>query len=233
MQRIPFTLALLISLFLPEITAQNLISYTHTSCASSSLIPHHDGCKWWFKVPGRKHHHKKRDRLLLQLGGGANYSWGRLNTVPSGLQSSLLNPQFQTFIGIKFDHHKCKSNAVGLWGTFGLHSEDATRTILDAQELTYNVETGSENQGFNEWEVGFLMQEKLRISAGTGNFSFIDANGSEQNIEYYSATTGFMKEVGQNLRLTGTASVLFGKDFQNISLRPSLGLVYNISFLRM
>ena len=184
-------------------------------------------------MPWQKHHHKKHDRLVLQLGGGANYSWGRLNTFPSDLQSSLLNPQFQTFIGIKFDHHKCKSNALGIWGTFGLHSENATRTILNAQELSYNVETGSESQGFNEWELGLLLQEKLRISAGAGTFKFVDENGSAQSLEYYSATTGFIRPVSQNLRLTGTASFLFGKDFQNFSLRPSLGLVYNIDFLRM
>lgn len=230
-------LIIFVALFLPLCVSLNAQSL-QTLAASSSVFQFEDQeddhRKFRLKIKMKKSKHRKYDRLTLQVGGGAHYTFGRLGSFPSSFQGALLNPQFQGFAGIRFDQSRCKpANVVGIWGTFGKHSEQAAQQLLTDQEFDYSVENGSDTNGFNEWEVGFLLKEKYRLSAGSGNFNFVDATGEERNFQYYSATAVFSHKMSRSLMLNGSATALLGQDFSRVSVRPSLGIVFFYDFFRI
>ncbi|MEM7369735.1 MAG: hypothetical protein AAF587_14115 [Bacteroidota bacterium] len=61
----------------------------------------------------------------------------------------------------------------------------------------------SETASFQDFEGGFAISQYMRISAGTGNFSYKDAWNNQVSQKYYSATLGFYTPALGNVALTG------------------------------
>ncbi|GAB4424398.1 MAG: hypothetical protein OHK0039_41590 [Bacteroidia bacterium] len=193
----------------------------------SSLATHPTACPGH----GRQQRHTDKDRLHLQLGGGANYTYGLLGESAATYEPDYLSWQGNGFIGIRLRPGKRRgSNVVGVWGTMGYLTDPALQRLLITQGYSSAPGPGSVNE-FGEWEVGVLFHEWFRVSAGRGFQRLTDQNSFDQELSYYSLSTGFSLNLGHNIKWNTTATWLFGEDFSEYAFRPSTGLAIRFNFL--
>ena len=185
---------------------------------------------------------RTRELLTLQLSVGPNYTGGTLGpnaNLPSkddivdGVNSSLVNWNGTAFLGLRLDQRgRRKANVLGVWGNMGFHTTDAVRRLVQTQGISTEVQAGGSNT-FTEWEAGILFREWFRVSGGIGNQNFVDGAGRSQELSYYTATTSAHIPMGRSIALTVGNSFLFGRDFQEFSVRPSLGLTFRFNFFQI
>lgn len=188
----------------------------------------------------KKERKRRYDRMVFMWGAGAHFL-PKNATIPingriGGTDQEVSQRQWQTdaLLGIRYGlngSHR-RANVVGVFGDFGMVATPALQRIFDDQGLYREIQPYTQAD-FRSLEAGFLLREWFRISGGIGNQYFVDARGSQNRVDYYTATTGIYVPLGRRLTWTTTATAMFGKDFENVTIRPATGLAFRLNFLRM
>lgn len=184
----------------------------------------------------KQYKHKKqkhRSNLLhLQLGGAATYAYGTVGEFQQDFDENLVNGEVSGFLGIRMQpRQRRRSNVFGVWGRGGLNNLPALSSLIELQGIKTTIDPNTEYHEFREWEAGVLFKEWFRVSAGQGTQQYIDLTGQERDLNYYLATTGFSFNILPSVKWNTNVTALFGKDFQEISIRPSTGLSFRFNFL--
>ncbi|MFK7926495.1 MAG: hypothetical protein AB8H47_31390 [Bacteroidia bacterium] len=184
---------------------------------------------------------RRFDRLVFMWGAGAHFlpksSTFAINGRTSGSGTEGVSQrQWQTdaLIGIRYGingSHR-RANVIGVFGDLGMAATPAIQRIFQEQNLSQEVQPNTQAD-FRSLEAGFLFREWLRLSGGVGNQYFIDARGVQNQVNYYTATTGIYVPLGRRMTWTTTATAMFGQDFQNVTIRPATGLAFRLNFMRM
>ncbi|MEL7532111.1 MAG: hypothetical protein AAFN10_12415 [Bacteroidota bacterium] len=217
-------------------TKSNCSTKTYSSCSSSNqtrVVTH------TYEVD--KEERKRRfDRLVFMWGAGAHFlpknSTFAINGRTAGGTESVKQRQWQTdaVLGIRYGlngSHR-RANVVGVFGDFGMAATPAIQRIFEEQNLFQEVQPNTQAE-FRSLEAGFLFREWVRLSGGVGSQYFIDARGVQNQVNYYTATTGIYVPLGRRMTWTTTATAMFGQDFQKVTIRPATGLAFRLNFMRM
>lgn len=212
-------------------------SKSYSSCSSSNqtrVVTH------TYQV--NKEDRKRRfDRMVFMWGGGAHFlpqnsTFAINGRTADGGTEEVRQRQWQTdaVLGIRYGlngSHR-RANVVGVFGDFGMAATPALQRIFSEQNVYQEVQPNTQAE-FRSLEAGFIFREWLRLSAGVGNQFFVDARGAQQQVDYYTATTGIYVPLGRRLTWTTTATAMFGQDFQKVTIRPATGLAFRLNFMRM
>lgn len=167
---------------------------------------------------------------VFHIGGAVNYYYGNDNGNGEELEfnKTRLSFEIDAALGIQTLNKKVKpKNTFALFGKLGFISDEILTHQLHDQDLDFDIDTEREFADFQELEVGVIVQQAFRISFGYGWLNFYDTKHKPQTLEYYAATSGFsipFRSVIWNINVTAMG----GKDFYNITFRPSTGLIIQL-----
>lgn len=180
---------------------------------------------------------EKINRFALQAGLNAHYTLapaienGSKTTrlTGDGSQATPNTPvslQADAFVGYRFKIGKSK-HSIGLWGTGGFRSAGATEKLLNQQEVGAAIENGWND--FREIEAGMMIGERFRLGTGIGQQRYTDESLGTVRTNYYTSTAGFQLPLSKTFSLNTGMTMLWGKDLQRPALRPSTGVMMNLS----
>lgn len=204
-----------------------------SNCCSSNRSSH------------KKHNHRRTERLMFALSGGATYMLDpnpaqsgdiKGDDVTNGLawNPELLQPIANGFVGYRFDVKGNKrANVIGVWGTIGSHNVTTLSRLFAKQEQLGDFNGTQGNQFFTEVEGGFLLKEMLRLSGGQGAQNYINLSGENVQLNYNVATAGLHIPLGKNISWNTSVSMLFGQDFSQYTFRPTSGISFKFDTLRL
>lgn len=180
---------------------------------------------------------EKITRFALQTGLNAHYTLApatdngsataRLTgDGTSATPNTPISLQADAFLGYRFKIGKHK-HAIGVWGTGGFRSAGATERLLNQQEVEAAIENGWND--FREIEASLLIGERFRLGTGIGQQRYSDEALGTVRKNYYTSTAGFQLPLSKTVSLNTGMTMLWGKDLQRPALRPSTGVMMNLS----
>lgn len=134
--------------------------------------------------------------------------------------------QADMFMGVRFRKSSCSpANTFGLWTTAGYRPDFAVAGLMRRQfgEDMVNVS----GAGFGEIAAGFVFAEKIRLTTGIGTQLYEDLNGQAMRANYLASTAGLMLPLGKRWVWNTSATVMYGLDFTQVSVRPNTGIMLN------
>lgn len=164
--------------------------------------------------------------FYLELGGSGHYWVARTDAAPAAFDRDQIGGQLHGMVGIRVDRDRRRANVLGLWGTMGLPNRNSLQRqlgLLGRNDLTTNDPLDNR---YREFEVGLLLRERLRLSAGRGEQHLMSTDGTETILEYYTGTAGLNLRVGRSLTWNTAATVALGGNFDDPIWRLSTGLAY-------
>ena len=217
--------------------AQNC-SKSRSSCSSSKsqVVVVTKDCS-----SSKKQERRRYERVLLMAGAGLHFMPknstyainGRIGGGSSTTLEKIRSWDSEAMIGIRYGVRGTRrANVVGVFGDLGFLTGQHLNRMFNAQNIYEEVPLTSQNE-FRSVEAGFLFKEWFRLSGGLGYQTFVNSASQLDATNYYTATTGFYIPLGRRLTWTTTATAYFGKDFQQVTIRPSTGLALRFKTLRM
>lgn len=168
----------------------------------------------------------KRANLRL----GANYMFqngaGYKNLMATGKNSY----QGMVFLGYRFDPSAFSSNYVGVFGSLGTTTITSINQMQTDGAIELPLTYTGQKAYIYDLEVGFILDNWFRISAGPGRMS-LPIVGGTKNYQYYNGTVGIIIPVGA-IDINALTSAQFGGDYNKTTIRASIGAALNFNFLR-
>ncbi|MEM9986941.1 MAG: hypothetical protein AAF804_17745 [Bacteroidota bacterium] len=170
---------------------------------------------------------RANDLLYTELGGGANYWVARTDQAPEDFSQENLGGQLSGMVGLRVDRRdRRRANVLGVWGSIGLPSETGLNRQLSLLGLNESTTADPVENQFREIEGGFLLRERLRISAGKGQQFLTQVDGTETILDYYTGTAGLNLRLGRSLSWNSAATIALGGDYEAPIWRLSTGLAF-------
>ncbi len=164
---------------------------------------------------------------VFQMGGGIIYYYG----TDGGDNDELNFKKDRASLGAdamfglqSFNADGNKKNIFGVFGRLGSISDEILRLQIEDNNLSNTIDEDRDRFDFSELEGGFIFGGIFRISAGMGWLNFYDENHKAIYLKYLCSTAGLSIPIGR-LRLNIMVTAMDGKDFDELTLRPSMGLV--------
>lgn len=169
-------------------------------------------------------------RFGLRIGAGAVYTLGAIEDLSSfNVDLSPLSWQTSGSLTYRFDiRNKLRGTAVGIFGDFGNLNTSALNQLQQQQQL--NAVDSRNLNLFYEWELGFLLREWLRLSAGMGKQELYRTNIKYPE-NYGTGTVGFIIRKG-HLELDWNNSIYFGGLYQKPALSTQLSLMVHFKMAK-
>lgn len=205
-------------------------TYTRSSCSRTKTMRYVCSTRVCEKE-------EKINRFALQAGLNAQYTLApatdnganttnKIGDKTSATPNTPVGFQADAFIGYRFKMGKRK-HVIGVWGTGGLRSAGATERLLNQQEVEAVIENGWND--FREIEAGMMIGERFRLGTGIGQQRYTDEALGTVRTNYYTSTAGFQLPLSKTFSVNTGMTMLWGKDLQRPALRPSTGVMMNLS----
>lgn len=217
-------------------------SSCNTSCSKSSkqVVVVTKDCSSSKTKTKTKDKKRRYERLLVMGGAGLHFLPNNSTYAINGRIGGTNQPQqyrnwdSEAMIGIRYGVRGTRrANVLGVFGNLGYMNGSTLNSLLVAQKVNQEVPLASTYE-FRSVEVGFLYKEWFRLSGGAGYQTFTNSSGQLAALNYYTATTGLYIPLGKRLTWTAKATAYFGGEFsQQVTVRPSTGLVLRFKALRM
>ena len=167
-------------------------------------------------------------KFSLLLGGGAAAFLG----ITENVLFNKSNTGYQTglYFGYRFSRLR---HSAGLFATLGNISGIAARQLSGAYKMTITarIDDNVDSNKYVDAEVGVMLWEFVRFSAGH-SWSFVSfSDGSQQVMSLGTATAGLLLRTGP-LRWYVNATTYFDKDFEQFFVRPSAGVALQLYMIR-
>lgn len=169
-------------------------------------------------------------RLVFNIGGGIYYYPGTLHDIVNGNDPlpnvNLISPQISLITGLRFDFRNRKNknrlrrgNLFAIFCSYGYNTRETIHQTIEDQKLMIDTTKKRFYTSSLETETGFILAETIRTSLG---FGFIDKQS------YWVSTFGINFNVSHFI-LSTNLSVLYGQQFKNLQLRPSINMQFQFN----
>jgi len=185
-------------------------------------------------TPSRHRNNSDPARIHTEIGGSGQYVVARTTEAPQPFDADFLGGQIDGMIGLRFDARgRRRGNVLGVWGRYGLPSQEGLNRqlgLIGIDELA--GEDPVENR-FQEWEVGLMLRERIRFSAGRGEQFYMTEAGDAGSLNYYVGTVGLNLRLSPSISWNTTATLMTGGDYDVRTWRAATGLSLFFNWLEV